>query len=99
VDSGASATFSFNGTGIWLFGAKRGNHGLYNITLDGSTTTLSGFAADPGIFQTPLFGQSHLKNTLHTITLTNAGANPNRYLDFLDLDYVCVFCTSYSILC
>ncbi|KII92350.1 hypothetical protein PLICRDRAFT_468309 [Plicaturopsis crispa FD-325 SS-3] len=39
---GASASFSFNGTGVWIFGAKRPNHGPYNITLtsgDGASST------------------------------------------------------------
>jgi hypothetical protein len=49
---------------------------------------MSGNAADPGLFQTPLFAQMHLENKLHTITLTNAGTDPNRLLDYLDLDYV-----------
>ena len=49
---------------------------------------MSGNAPDPGLFQTPLFSQMHLENKLHTITLTNAGIDPNRLLDFLDLDFV-----------
>ena len=88
VETGANATFSFNGTAIWLFGAKRFNHGLYNITLDGQTTTMNGYSPGTGIFQTPLFTQTHLTNTLHTITLTNAGLNSNPFSNFLDLDYV-----------
>ncbi|KAF7970706.1 hypothetical protein HWV62_23250 [Athelia sp. TMB] len=88
VASGATATFSFNGTAVYLYGAKRGNHGLYNVTLDGMTTTSNGEYPDPGLFQTPLFSAANLKNTLHTVTLTNAGTNTNRALDFLDLDFI-----------
>lgn len=29
-----SASFAFKGTGVWLFGAKRINHGNYSVTLD-----------------------------------------------------------------
>ncbi|KIM75629.1 hypothetical protein PILCRDRAFT_13409 [Piloderma croceum F 1598] len=89
VYTGANATFSFNGTAIWLFGAKRANHGLYNITLDGQTTTMNGYSPGTGIYQTPLFTQTHLTNTLHTITLTNAGLNSTYpFSNFLDLDYI-----------
>lgn len=49
---------------------------------------MNGSAPGDGIFQTPLFGQTGLENTLHNITLTNAGIQPDRSLDFLDLDFV-----------
>jgi hypothetical protein len=68
--SEVGATFSFNGTAIWLFGAKRTNHGLYNVTLDEVVSTSSG-SVDGAIFQIPLFSASKLTNTLHTVTLMN----------------------------
>ncbi|KAJ2935072.1 hypothetical protein H1R20_g2076, partial [Candolleomyces eurysporus] len=35
---GASFSFKFYGTEVSIFGAKRGNHGLYQATLDGMTS-------------------------------------------------------------
>ena len=66
------------------------------MTLDGMTTTSNGEYPDPGLFQTPLFSAANLKNTLHTVTLTNAGTNTNRALDFLDLDFVSGLSLSFS---
>lgn len=33
---GAAAKFTFNGTGIYLFGARRDNHGQYGVSIDGA---------------------------------------------------------------
>lgn len=42
--SGATATFTFNGTAITLYGAKRGNHGTYQVSFFfGYTPALSIF--------------------------------------------------------
>ena len=84
---GASAQFTFNGTGIWIYGAKRPNHNLYNVTLDGGAPQTFNGSAD-NIFQTPLFSQTDLSNTQHTITLTNAGVDATRTNDYLDVDFV-----------
>ncbi|KAJ2935071.1 hypothetical protein H1R20_g2077, partial [Candolleomyces eurysporus] len=35
---GASFSFKFYGTEVSIFGAKRGNHGLYQVTLDSMTS-------------------------------------------------------------
>jgi hypothetical protein len=93
--SGVSASFSFNGTAIWLFGAKRSNHDLYNATLDGVVATSNG-SANPYIFQAALFSATNLANTLHTVTLTNAGTQAARDSDYLDLDYI-AWETSYGL--
>ncbi|KLO14588.1 hypothetical protein SCHPADRAFT_303802 [Schizopora paradoxa] len=83
--NGSTASFSFDGTGIWLFGAKRGNHGNYSVTLDGNTNTFSG-TSDTDVLQTPLFGASNLSHGLHNIVLTNVPLSSSH--DFTDLDYV-----------
>ena len=68
---GASATFTFNGTALWIFGAKRKSHGLYNITLDGSVYTDDGFY-DGDLFQQVLFSAGDLDGTIpHTVSITN----------------------------
>lgn len=43
----ATAIFEFNGTGVWLYGAKRPNHGTYSVTLDGvNMGNMSGSRSD-----------------------------------------------------
>jgi hypothetical protein len=80
---GASASFVYNGTSFTIFGSKRGNHGFYQITVDGQALPpTSGLAADPGQFQVPLFASPSLAQGLHTVTLTNQGTT------FVDIDFV-----------
>lgn len=43
----ATATFEFNGTGVWLYGAKRPNHGTYSVLMDGENAgNMSGSSSD-----------------------------------------------------
>lgn len=80
----AYASFTFNGTKVEIYGAKRSNHGLYQIKLDNTVyPPNSGSVPDPGIFQEPLFSVGDLAQGLHTVTLTN---REGRYLD---IDFVC----------
>jgi hypothetical protein len=83
--SGAKASFTFNGTSVQIFGAKRANHGGYQITLDGATNPPENGTASPNIFQTSLFSADSLEQKLHTVTLTNAGT-PGHV--FTDIDFV-----------
>ncbi|KAJ7822446.1 hypothetical protein B0H13DRAFT_2126955 [Mycena leptocephala] len=80
---GASATFTFTGTQVYVFGAKRDNHGPYSITLDNTPTLLTVFF--PAVFG-PLFVSDVLKQGQHTVTLTNEVTDPNK--PFLDLDFI-----------
>ncbi|KAJ4483478.1 hypothetical protein J3R30DRAFT_1786194 [Lentinula aciculospora] len=83
--TGGTASFTFNGTGVELFGSKRGNHGLYQVSIDGTTfPAVSGEATDPGIFQTSLFSKTDLKQGLHTVVLENQGSSGQ----FVDLDFI-----------
>lgn len=85
--SGPSASFSFNGTGVWIYGAKRGNHGPYRVVLDNVVTTHDGFQPDSAaLFQTPLFSRFNLADGPHTVTITNQMNISNR--EFLDIDFV-----------
>lgn len=81
--AGAVASFTFNGTGVQIFGAKRGNHGEYQIKVDDSLfPPVSGKATDPGLFQQPLFSTTGLNQGLHLVTLTN------QENAFVDIDFV-----------
>ncbi|KAF7345076.1 hypothetical protein MVEN_01671100 [Mycena venus] len=81
---GSSATFVFNGTQVYVFGARRGNHGPYSITLDGTQTLFQGFAS-PDVFST-LFVSDVLPQGQHTVTVTNELNDPNK--PFLDIDFI-----------
>lgn len=86
TDYGASATLTFNGTTIWVYGAKRGNHGPYNVTLDGKVFTDDGFY-DGQAFQQLLFSAVELDATKpHTVSITNSFTDSDR--PFLDIDSV-----------
>ncbi|KAL1720428.1 hypothetical protein EV715DRAFT_197033 [Schizophyllum commune] len=78
---GSSASFTFNGSAIYIFGAKRRGAGVYVVELDGEGTTFSGHD-QAGQFQVPLFAQDSLDNTLHTVKVTN------RESLYLDIDYI-----------
>jgi hypothetical protein len=81
--NGGTATFTYNGTSFSIFGAKRGNHGQFQVVVDGNAfPPVSGQAPDPGQFQAPLFSSPPLTQALHTVTLTNQGNS------FVDIDFV-----------
>lgn len=83
---GASATLTFNGTGIWIYGAKRENHGPYNTTLDGKTYTDDGYYKGQ-LFQQTLFSAVELDGTKpHTVSITNSLTDTER--PYLDIDSV-----------
>ncbi|KAI0051870.1 hypothetical protein FA95DRAFT_1554110 [Auriscalpium vulgare] len=77
---GASATLSFNGTGIWLFGAKKPNYGTFTISVDGESVQGSAQSTQAA-FQQMLGGKSGLPNGSHTVTLTNTGSGASIDLD------------------
>ncbi|KAK0242025.1 hypothetical protein EDD85DRAFT_426085 [Armillaria nabsnona] len=79
--TGASATFCFNGTGVNVYGAKRDNHGSYQVTLDGTTFPAETGRNDTGIFQTLLFSSITLEQDFHELILTNQGVDNHLYLD------------------
>ncbi|KAJ7737880.1 hypothetical protein DFH07DRAFT_892813 [Mycena maculata] len=81
---GSNATFTFNGTQVFVHGAKRSNHGPYSVTLDGITTDFDGFSENP-IFGT-LFVSDVLTSGLHTVTVTNELLNQT--FPFLDIDFI-----------
>lgn len=82
----ANASFTFFGTGVQVFGSKRPNHGLFQITIDSLVyPAVSGLnPTPPGTFQFPLFSTVALQPGYHTVTITNTEAK------FLDVDYVCL---------
>ena len=80
-----TASFTFNGTSIEIFGAKRGNHGFYQVNVDSTLyPTGNGHADDPGLFQTSLFAATNLSQGLHHVTVSNQGST------YFDIDFVSI---------
>ncbi|KAG8902718.1 hypothetical protein FRC01_009491, partial [Tulasnella sp. 417] len=86
--NGAYASFSFNGTGVWIYGAKRFNHGPYRCNVDGNDRPIQDGYSDPANNQisVPLCSAPNLKMGSHTIKITNLWTDAN--LPYLDVDYI-----------
>ncbi|KIM58543.1 hypothetical protein SCLCIDRAFT_1218490 [Scleroderma citrinum Foug A] len=74
------ASFTFNGTGFWIYGAKRSNHGTYSVEVDGATYTNNSGSSANNQFMVSLFNTSGLTQGSHTVSLTNTGTN-SQYVD------------------
>lgn len=71
---------------MWIYGAKRGNHGPYNTTLDGRVFTDDGFY-NGDLFQQVLFAAVELDATeLHTVSIANSPTDTTK--PYLDIDSV-----------
>ncbi|GJE94534.1 hypothetical protein PsYK624_107040 [Phanerochaete sordida] len=83
-----TARLTFNGSAVYLFGAKRANHDVYSVILDGHTTTGHGYSAADS-FQQMLFNQTGLSPSQeHHISLSNTPSSST--LAYTDLDYVVI---------
>ncbi|PPQ98794.1 hypothetical protein CVT24_003352 [Panaeolus cyanescens] len=79
---GATATFTFNGSGFTIFGGRRPNYGTYSISVDGQVVhTGSSQSPDPS-FQQTLASVNGLSDGLHTVVLTNTGSGS------IDIDWI-----------
>jgi len=74
-------TFTFNGTFVGIYGAKRPGHGAYTIKLDNHVFPTFNGSSDAPLFNQTLFNAT-LNDGLHTVTLINAEDKG------LDVDYV-----------
>ncbi|KAK7445755.1 hypothetical protein VKT23_014751 [Stygiomarasmius scandens] len=91
---GASVSFSFNGSAIYIFGDKKNDHGLYSVVLDNGTTEIyNGVSGCGGAFgmtceqqqPTLAYFASNLGEGEHSLAITNiAGVNNS----FFDLDSI-----------
>ena len=100
----ALAGFSFKGTSVWIYGAKRNNHGGYSIGFDGQEyppddgqdyPRFDGFN-DGGLFQQVLFSAVELDNTeWHSLYILNAYLDPAR--PYLDVDLVSILLSQLSV--
>ncbi|PSS34147.1 hypothetical protein PHLCEN_2v1815 [Hermanssonia centrifuga] len=84
---GASATLIFNGSAVYIFGARRDNHDYYTTTLDGMSTTGYGQSNTP-IFNSSLFSATNLGGQQHRLVLTNTFTTPAD--PWVDIDYMVI---------
>ncbi|KAH9484978.1 hypothetical protein JR316_0001882 [Psilocybe cubensis] len=89
---GSTMTFGFNGTSISVYGAKRGNHGQYNVTVDNFEPTTGSGASDTETFQQLLYSSGNLRSDYHNLTLLNVDGR------FLDVDFVSGFSMPFLLL-
>jgi len=83
-DVGASATFKFTGTAVYLYGSKRPSHGTFDVDIDG--TSLGQFSGTSTTIQNAqlLAKATGLSWGEHTVTITNSDPLGR----FLDLDLI-----------
>ena len=85
----AYAYLSFKGTSVWIYGAKKNNHGEYTIQVDGKKyPPIDGFN-DGGLFQQVLFSSVEL-NTTRSCGLWVTNAYKDAARPYLDIDSVSV---------
>ncbi|KAL7421301.1 hypothetical protein Q5752_004186 [Cryptotrichosporon argae] len=93
VNDGEYAVIAWYGTDIAIYGARRPNHGIYGIVVDGGAASYySGYNAN-ATFQQVLYESSGLAEADHTLTLANANSkNTAAYPTdvWVDLDFVAV---------
>ncbi|KAF8315836.1 hypothetical protein DL93DRAFT_811791 [Clavulina sp. PMI_390] len=86
---GDSLQFSFNGTGIWVYGSERSTNGNFDVIVDTSSwSTNSTAAVGQDQFQTLVFGVGNLTNGPHEITITNRGFGNGTAGGSFDVDWI-----------
>ncbi|TFK20942.1 hypothetical protein FA15DRAFT_696663 [Coprinopsis marcescibilis] len=92
----ASMTFTFSGTEVGIYGARRGNHGRYEVTLDGELVTTGEGNASPDAFRAELWKpDQRLEMGRHEVTIRNRPTSADR--QWLDVDYLVVKSTIGSV--
>ncbi|CAE6437689.1 unnamed protein product [Rhizoctonia solani] len=89
--NGATANVTFHGTAIYLYGAKRVNHGYYRVAVDDEPSlSMSGrpLAGAPEKFQSLLFSREGLTNGEHTLRLENIYEDNEKI--WLDVDFIVI---------
>ncbi|KAJ3984758.1 hypothetical protein F5890DRAFT_1514962 [Lentinula detonsa] len=79
---GATATITFSGTAITIFGGHRPNYGTFQISVDGQNVVASESSAGQDVVQQILGTASGLSNGKHTAVITSSSSSP------IDIDYV-----------
>ncbi|KDQ25972.1 hypothetical protein PLEOSDRAFT_1044449 [Pleurotus ostreatus PC15] len=83
--TGANMTFSFNGTGVQIFGSRKEERGNYDVAINGTAYTSVNSPVNYQYRQS-LFALSKLPQALHTITLTHQPLDKSQV--WLDIDSI-----------
>ena len=79
--SGSTASLTFNGTSVWLYGSKGKNNGEYNVTLDDDSVFVGNGSSNKDLFHQVLFKATGLDGSkLHRLTVGNLGVNETKHL-------------------
>ncbi|KDQ21714.1 hypothetical protein BOTBODRAFT_141816 [Botryobasidium botryosum FD-172 SS1] len=82
--SGDYAKFSFLGSAVFIEGLTNRDHGRFNVTLDGNTTTINGYS--PWAVSTLLYAQAGLDpNLIHELMLTNIDEGKSFIMDTINI--------------
>ncbi|KAF4590614.1 hypothetical protein EYR40_009209 [Pleurotus pulmonarius] len=76
LNFGAEAVFSFNGTGVSIFGGRKSEYGAFGVLLDG--VPYEGNSSTQGNDEAAvlLFSKNDLENTNHTVKVIANGPKP-----------------------
>ncbi|KAH7332576.1 hypothetical protein B0J17DRAFT_152088 [Rhizoctonia solani] len=91
VVNGASADVTFHGTAVYVYGAKRTNHGYFRVTLnDEDSGLISGRPLEgaPEEFRVLLYKREGLANRENSLKFTNVHEEHGR--DWIDIDYIVI---------
>ncbi|KDR81174.1 hypothetical protein GALMADRAFT_136215 [Galerina marginata CBS 339.88] len=86
LQPGASATFQFRGYQVWVWGTIPAGVGsnLVDFSIDGSTPNVTSRASNgSAVYNEPYYASPTLRDTYHTIVVTNRGSNANGNTEFL----------------
>ena len=84
--NGATMSYTFTGNAIEIAGAINYDHGTYQVSIDNETPIEYNGTNAQLVTQLPLFIATGLKETKHTVVLTNSGAG--QYT--VDIDFIIV---------
>ncbi|TFK27534.1 hypothetical protein FA15DRAFT_635417 [Coprinopsis marcescibilis] len=80
IEPGSDVSFSFYGTEYGIYGARRGNHGFFQVSVDGTVATSQTGRSSSDQFNATLFSQKLAKG-FHRVQLRNTDTG------FRDIDY------------
>ncbi|ODO10223.1 hypothetical protein I350_02452 [Cryptococcus amylolentus CBS 6273] len=83
--------YKFNGSAVAIYGAKRENHGIYGVSVDGGDVLMSDGYSATTLFKQVLFSKTGLDDSEHTVTITNYPNSSTSAVagnHWLDIDYI-----------
>ncbi|KAG9111446.1 hypothetical protein FRC07_008056 [Ceratobasidium sp. 392] len=85
ITYGASASFQFDGTAVYLYAAKRYQHGPYAILLDGRPVYNGTFQSNNSIYKELMYSATGLTPGQHNLTCINNDPSNQTYTE---VDYI-----------